>query len=147
MNRVSQKNQNQIKERISNPVSIPYHSLFIPKNALPIYLPNDSLLIKNNTETPIQPIQLPPNSILVPNEGPVTKFNQSALVVNSNYGPPLNLPNGSLIGSNGQIMIPLQKLSLMIGNDKKLYDLFLNSSRLINNNETRVLILPIVWVP
>ena len=156
LNRVSIENQTQIKERINIPILIPYNSFFVPKNALPLYLPNNSLLIEKSTGIPIQ---IPDNAIFVPNEGPVSIINNSALVVDSNHGPPLNLPNGSLIGINGEILVPLPKeplilndtdaplplpdnVSLWIGNNTELQNLVLNGSRIVNSNEKWFLILP-----
>ncbi len=156
LNRVLIKNQTKIKERINNPILILHNAFFVPKNALPLYLPNNSLLIEKSTGIPTQ---LPDNAIFVPNEGPVSIINKSALVVNNNHGPPLNLPNGSLIGINGEILVPLTKVSLilndtdaplplpdnaslLIGNETEVQNLFLNGSRIVNSTERWFLILP-----
>ena len=94
-----------------NAKPLPDNSFFIPKNALPLYLPNNSLLIENSTgiSTPI-----PDNSIFVPNKGPISLLSKSELVVKGNYGPSINLPNDSLIGNNGEILIPLPKVSVIL---------------------------------
>jgi hypothetical protein len=156
LTRISIEKQTQIKERIISPVLIPSNSFFIPKNALPIYLPNNSLLIENKIGVPTQ---LPNNSILVPNEGPLSILNQSAFVVNSNYyPPPLNLPNGSLIRSNGEILIPLPTVSILnntdrplilpanashlIGNNTEIKNLILDGSRIVNINDKWFVKLP-----
>ena len=94
-----------------NPILLPGNSFFVPKNALPLYLPNNSLIIKNSTEIPTP---LPDNSIFIPNKGPISISNKSELEVKGNYGPPINLPNGSRIGVNGEILIPLSKVSLIL---------------------------------
>jgi hypothetical protein len=94
-----------------DPILIPDNSFFVPKHGAPIYLPNNSLLIENSTEIPTT---LKDNSIFIPNEGPISIVNNSMLAVKSNYSTPINLPNGSLIGINGEILIPLPKVSLIL---------------------------------
>jgi hypothetical protein len=113
------------------PVVIPDNSFFLPKNAAPIYLPNNSLLVENNIK---KLTELPDNSLLVPNEGPLSKLNESALVVKSNYGHPINLPNGSLIGINGEILVPLPKVSLIHNGTDAPIPLPEGASLLVANN-------------
>jgi hypothetical protein len=112
------------------PVVIPDNSIFLPKNAVPISLPNNSLLIENNIK---KLTELPDNSILVPNEGPLSKLNESALVIKRNNETPINLPNGSKIGINGEILVPLSKISIIHNDTNTPKPLLQGSSLLIAN--------------